>query len=206
MEDLHIVRRRRQVYKDMYPLSRQYGRPAKLVRTLEVIPDVRTGRELHRTVAHDIVLVSAEQTQRTLFDQDITFIKGNSSFIYGALFEAEDRVGFFSGESLPKGFDLKKDDFVVLDGRKYLIFKHEEIDPAAGWMVHLRLTAGLTPYGLIKTGRVETFVALGQDVSTSVNLEPFYDQLNIQQTITASVVRNQTVTSNVSVQQDVAYE
>ncbi len=138
--------KRRWIRQVLYAFRRTHGVPAEYYK-LTSNPDVESGEKwTTRSVTYIPQFISGDITLARKFEYDIGFVKGNSNFTYGMLFEAGDRIGIIDGEYLD---EVKEQDYVVYDDQRYNIRKIIKLDGGAGWILHLRHTTKELPKRII---------------------------------------------------------
>jgi hypothetical protein len=124
----------------LYRLKRGYGLKVDIyidgVDTINLATGVRTVTRTKTTVAKGIVL--PPKIERT-FVYDIGYLKANSNFTYGGLFETADSVVILDKIDLPKGFKLAAEDkySVIIRHKRYNVKKVSEVDNLA-WQLDLK--------------------------------------------------------------------
>lgn len=193
--------RRREIQLTLYHAYRRHGAPADLYQVKRNVVDLDTGENGQVVERLTIQLVSFKANQRSLFDYDIGYIKANSNFVYGGQYEASDRMGFFSTRNLPTDFKLSKEDYIVVQGERYNLFRFDAIDYQAGYIVHMRLTHGQEVYGQKITQHVEHVLDVQQDLQPGE-----YQQLEFVQSITVEVIPTLNIQHDLSFTQEINHD
>lgn len=141
-------RRKHEIQTYIYILERRGNfSPGKLIRITSTKPNYETGETGVETQQFDLPrLVTYDASNTHKFEYDLGYLAANKNFTYGGLYEPGDRVAIFSTKGLPEAFELKMNDYIVLDGVKYNMQSFAALDVNAGYVVKLRATKDEKPY------------------------------------------------------------
>lgn len=170
-------RRRREIYRLLYRMQRRYGIEADLYKYQEVDTgdsfDVETGKPTSGESAREKIslkrFISWDATLNQKFEYDISFIKANSNFAYGGLFQVGDRIGIIGRNEgkISESFEMEQEFYLVLKGKRYNIHRWNELDPRAGWIVHMRSVNSQLLHQNLE-GRVQHHISLEQTITATL--------------------------------------
>jgi hypothetical protein len=113
----------RRIQSTIYKLKRMYGGPIIVYKQGTPKTDYDTGemewidRSVIRVRLAIILPVKIERTQA----QGISIISAGKEFAYGGMYDKGSRWFYIDPRDLPKGYEIKRDDWIVYDGKKYEI-------------------------------------------------------------------------------------
>jgi hypothetical protein len=130
----------------LYSLKQQYGGgPISIYTFSGTTTNVDTGvRTVNKsvTVVRRGIILPAKVAREVL--QSISQISANKAFVYGGTFDSRMRTFIIERRDAP-GVELKDDDWLVLDGRKYEIKSIQEFEFDTAWVVVARQILGEVP-------------------------------------------------------------
>lgn len=136
----------------LYSLKKQYGGgPVSIYTFGGTTTNVDTGvKSVTKTVTivKTAVILPAKVQREVL--QSISQISANKSFVYGGTFDSRMRTFIIERRDAP-GVELKDDDWLVFDGRKYEIKSIQEFEFDTAWVVVARQILGEVPEQIFPT-------------------------------------------------------
>lgn len=122
----------RRIRQTIYKLKRLYGATISVYSQGDKTVDTRTGeitwtgREVH-TVNRAIILPVKIERQQV---QTISMISSDKQFVYGGTYDRGARWFYIDPQDLPTNHEIKMDDWIVYNGKKYEIktVKDNEFD------------------------------------------------------------------------------
>lgn len=111
----------RRLQSTIYKLKRMYGAEIAVYKQGTPSTDYDTGemewvnRSVTRIRQAIVLPVKIERTQ-TL---GIAVISAGKEFAYGGMYDTGSRWFYIDPRDLPKGYEIKRDDWIVYDGKKY---------------------------------------------------------------------------------------
>lgn len=116
----------------IYKLKRLYGGCINLYRQGDPVTDIKTGNTTWPgrqviTIKKSIILpVRIDRTQT----RTISIISSDKAFVYGGLYDKALRWFYIDPRDLPKDYEIKSDDWITYEGKKYEIksIKDNEFD------------------------------------------------------------------------------
>jgi hypothetical protein len=131
--------KRRWIRRILYQFRRTHGVPAEFYQNSSS-PNFETGETGSTRTKIDIPqFITGDVSLIRKFEYDIGFVKGNSNFTYGMLFEVGDRVGIIDGMYLGE-YEPKQEDYLVFEDKRYNFVKIIALDGKVGYVVHVRHT------------------------------------------------------------------
>ena len=133
----------RVIRQTIYALKRQYGGRIDLYRLNDAETDLRTGV---KTTDRDVfsirqAIILPNRITRDVV-QSISQISSNKKFVYGASFDAGVRNFILDSRDLPNAYEIKNDDWIVYQNRRYDIDSIEEFEFHSGWVIKGREVMG----------------------------------------------------------------
>lgn len=137
----------RRIQAAIYSLKRLFGGEIMLYRQGDPVTNLETGEKTWpdiraRRIKKAIILpvkVTREQTQT------ISMISSDKKFVYGGLYDRGTRHFFIDARDLPPGYEIKRDDWIVYDGKKYEIKELQTNEFDALWEVIAVELVGVSP-------------------------------------------------------------
>lgn len=121
----------------IYKLKRLYGGTIQLYKhgtattNLETGEKTWTGRETVLINRAIILPVKLERTQA----QNISIISSGKEFVYGGMYDKNSRWFYIDPADLSAGYEIKRDDWIVYQGKKYEIKDIGDTEFDAMWEV-----------------------------------------------------------------------
>lgn len=164
-------RKRREIYQLLYRIQQRYGTKADMYKFEAGELDPETGEHSAGT-REKIALrhfISWDATINQKFEYDISFIKANSNFAYGGLFQVGDRVAIVSRRELQisESFEMDASYYVVMRGERWNIHRFTELDVRAGWFLHLRKVNAQELHQTLEPV-VQHFISFEQDITATL--------------------------------------
>lgn len=135
------------IRQTIYKLKRLYGGSIFLYRqgtkttNIETGDITWTGREV-RTVSRAIILpVKIERTQT----QTISMISADKQFVYGGYYDRASRWFYIDPRDLPLNYEIKMDDWIVYQGKKYEIKQAKDNEFDSLWEILGTELIGVVP-------------------------------------------------------------
>jgi hypothetical protein len=135
------------IQRNVYAMKRQYGTMVDLYRILSSQTDHLTGtktvvKEVHR-IRHAPVL--PYRMKRDLV-QTISIISADKKFVYGGAYDASRREVIIDARDLPRGVEIRPEDYLVIDGQRWTITEIEKFECDAGWALTTKHLPNVPPY------------------------------------------------------------
>jgi len=127
----------RRIRQTIYKLKRLYGGTLFVYKQGEKTTDTRTGeitwtgREVHPV--NRAIILPVKMTREQV--QTISMISADKSFVYGGTFDRGARWFYIDPTDLPAGYEIKMDDWIVYQGRKYEIKQAKDNEFDSLWEV-----------------------------------------------------------------------
>lgn len=134
--------KRNYIRQILYEYRLRYGVPAELYLASVGEPNYETGEKevsIQRIDMPQLVTESVDLIRK--FEYDISFIKANSNFAYGAFFEVGDRFAIIDGIFL-NGVEIHQNDYIVYNRKRYDPKKIQKLDGDTGYLLQLRSVEG----------------------------------------------------------------
>lgn len=135
----------RRVRQTLYVLKRAFGGTIVLYKlgdaSTSYITGVKSSVSTSTTIPRCIVL--PVRLQREVI-QTVSQISANKTFAYGGSFESGLREFVIDARDLPVGYDIKLDDWIVYDDRRYALKNIEQLEQHTGWHVTGKMILGST--------------------------------------------------------------
>jgi hypothetical protein len=151
------------VRRTLYSLKRQYGSRIDLYSLTSVGTDYETGVKTC-TKSVNIVrkcIVLPVKIQREAV-QSISHISANKMFVVGGTYDAGARTFIIDTRDLPTDYEIKVDDWIVYNRRRYDIKSIVEFEQHTAWEIVAREVKGVIPEQIIEL-RVDNFLDLSQE-------------------------------------------
>jgi hypothetical protein len=135
------------IRQTIYKLKRLYGGTIFVNKQGDKNTDTRTGevtwtgRQVF-TVSRAIILPVKLERQQT---QTISMISADKQFVYGGTYDRGARWFYIDPRDLPIGYEIKLDDWIVYEGRKYEIKTAKDNEFDSLWEVLGVELIGVTP-------------------------------------------------------------
>ncbi len=139
--------KRKGIKEALYAFRETHGVPADLYLVTVGTPDFETGDKSVTVTKISIPqFITGSVALMKKFEYDISYIKANSNFAYGGFFEVGDRFGIVDGTYLydqnGKFREIKQEDYIVYDGKRYDPKRILKLDAESGYLLHLRMVKG----------------------------------------------------------------
>ena len=139
------------IRKVLYQLKRDYGTPINFnFRTSSTI-DSKT---LQKTVVEDSFVISRAiilpSNLERAFVYSLPMIASNKNFTYGALFDVDRRRIMIDARDIPAGIELRKDMWIIFDGKRYDLKEIHEFEFSSGFMLVIKQATNVLLNNLIK--------------------------------------------------------
>ena len=137
----------RRIRQTIYKLKRLYGGTITVYKQGTKTTDTRTGiitwtgREAH-TVNRSIVLPVKMSREVT---QTISMISADKQFVYGGTYDHGARWFYIDPQDLPANYEIKMDDWLVYEGKKYEIKTAKDNEFDSLWEILGVELVGVTP-------------------------------------------------------------
>ena len=120
----------------VYKLKRSHGGTIFLYRQGTHTTDVKTGVKVHtgRLVTRVERAIILPVTVNRVQTQTISMISADKQFVYGGMYDQGSRHFVIDPRDLPQGYEIKRDDHIVYDGKQYEIktIRDDEFDALWG--------------------------------------------------------------------------
>jgi len=158
---------KRFVRRNIYALKRQYGDRIDVYRVVSSETDHLTGdktvvKEVHPVHRAPILPYNITRDQV----KTISIISADKEFVYGAGFDAAKRDVLIDARDLPRGFEIRPEDYLVFQGSRWDVVTAQKIESDAGWIVSVKNLPGMPAYE-IKDILVTQSLPLAAAVSTN---------------------------------------
>lgn len=117
------------IKRAVYSLKRRYGVSTDLYVFIESNTNLDTGEKSvikNKYKINRAILLPPRGSRD--FDYDLSFIAANKNFTYGGVFEKRIRDFIFDKRDLPKNYIANRDDYLVVDTKRYNIKLTTELD------------------------------------------------------------------------------
>lgn len=135
------------IRQTIYKLKRLYGGTITLYRQGDKTVDTRTGEitwtnRLSTLVFRAVILpVKIERIQT----QTISMISMDKQFVYGGAYDRGSRWFYIDPRDLPENYEIKMDDWIVYEGKKYEIKQARDNEFDSLWEIFGTELIGVTP-------------------------------------------------------------
>jgi hypothetical protein len=155
-----IVHLKKTLRRVIYRLKWKFGRPADLYRDVPGEYDPKTGqRPLQQSKIHiDRMIVFPGLIQRDFFFS-ISVIRANSQFVTGGDVALDDRQFIVDSKDLPKGYEIRDADYIVMDNQRWDLKTIEMIDEGTGYFLSGRKIVNQI-FSQIREDRIKTKLTL----------------------------------------------
>ena len=122
----------KRIQQTVYKLKRIYGRKIDLYRqgTLETntLTGVKTWSGRSSVVVHRCIVLPVKLSRGQI--QTISMISANKQFVEGGMFDTASRWFYIDPRDLPTNYEIKRDDFLIYENKKYEFkdIKYNEFD------------------------------------------------------------------------------
>jgi len=157
----------RVIRQTIYALKRQYGGRVDLYRLNDSETDLRTGVKVINKDVFPIrqAIILPNRISRDIV-QSISQISANKKFVYGASFDSGKRNFILDSRDLSDGFQIKNDDWIVYQNRRYDIEDVEEFEFRSGWIIKAQEVLG-RPVEQIYIVKADDLLELESEASLS---------------------------------------
>lgn len=131
----------------LYQMKKDYGVAVKYGRLVTNNLNMETGLT---NVSKQVYLIRKAilfptKLQRK-FVQDIAYLAANKNFTYGALFDEKTSIFIIDARDLPRGLQLKIDDFIFMGHQRFAIKVAEILEHNCGWLITAHTHEGANPF------------------------------------------------------------
>jgi len=157
--------KRRHIRQILYEYRLRYGVPAELYLTSVGDINIETGdKAITFTCIQIPQLITESVDLIKKFEYDISFIKANSNFAYGAFFEVGDRFAILDSIFLPsEDTQIGQNDYFVYNSRRYDPKKIQKLDGDTGYLLQLRSISG-TEFNQVYNKFVRSSITIEQEI------------------------------------------
>lgn len=130
----------------LYGLKRQYPARFDIYVMGDQTSDARTGRRTVSKTVHPVergIVLPAKMGREE--KRSISQISANKGLVQGAFYDTTARRFIVDREEVPGLAEIREDDWVVFNGRKYQIVNVQEFEDSAAWVMTARAILGETP-------------------------------------------------------------
>lgn len=130
----------------LYSLKRDYGTPMDLYQLISSETNPKTGKvtlDRRRISIRKAIILPSVLARK--FSYDLSYIAANKNFTYGANYDINSRTVIVEANDLPSDIEIKIDDWVVIENRRYEIKSSERLEHGYGFLLSLKETLGALP-------------------------------------------------------------
>jgi hypothetical protein len=129
-----MMNNQQRLRQTIYNLKREYGRDGYLYRLNSQEIDIKTGQRIIKKTKYPIDnLIILPLNLSRKFDYDFSYLRANSNFTYGALYDPSITKIIIDGEDVD--IEILIDDYLVVDKRKFSIKLVERLDDGLGYLI-----------------------------------------------------------------------
>ncbi len=157
------------IRRALYSVKRQYPTRAVIHRRSAQTLNLETGAKSATITAWEIeraVMLQADTSRKFVYD--LAFIASNKNFTYGGHFDTKRRRLIVDYADLPAGFEPKKDDYIIAEGRRYEIDNIEEFEYRAAIVYTMIRLEGSENIGVYEED-IRSTLHIGQTVVATLN-------------------------------------
>jgi hypothetical protein len=128
-------------------MKKDYGNPITVYQLGSVSTNHNTGvkTQTHNsTFVRRAVVLPVNLTRDVI--QTISMISANKKVVQGGTFDPGVRRFIIDRTDVPSSYEIKHDDWLGFDGKRYNVKKVEEFEYKTAWLVHAKLIEGAPVY------------------------------------------------------------
>lgn len=137
----------RYIGRAIYDLKRQYGVPIRICRRQSETIDFQTG---NKTVEYDSIEILRAVKLPSIDKRTADYAQQSKEWAYGGHFEVGDSRFLIDQADLPVNWYIKKDDYLIFDGKRFDVVEAQLHDERQAWLVDAREIKGAPTFQLVQ--------------------------------------------------------
>lgn len=153
----------------LYQMKKDYGVAIKYGVLENTSLDMDTGLTVVTKKVYLIrkAIIFPTKLQRK-FVQDIAYLAANKNFTYGALFDEKTTIFVIDARDVPRGLQIKMDDFLFMNHQRFMIKTVEILEHNCGWLITAQTHEGANPFE-VQPVSVKSRLDFQQEVTYALN-------------------------------------